>query len=475
MAKYIQEFTTEAAYNTARTNNYIEPWTSLTDSTGDLNYNKSEYEKLLETPLTTIAKEDGTISFNIWKSMGTDMITSVSYSTDGGETWTTTNNTNNKSEHLVIAVNVNEGDRVMWKANAQQTGYYDENEEYDGYVGSFFSSTCEFDVEGNVMSMINDATGLTYSGQLCCLFYNYDEETECLVVDASKLLLPATTLDIYCYYMMFQECTRLATAPELPATTLASNCYGGMFAGCTSLVQTPELPANTLADYCYYYMFSNCTSLTTAPVLPATTLASNCYNYMFSNCTNLTTAPVLPATALTEFCYYGMFNGCTNLTTAPELPATTLASQCYQDMFANCTSLTTAPVLPATTLATYCYYDMFYSCTSLIQAPELPSTTLASGCYEGMFRGCTALGQAPELPSTTLASRCYHSMFSGCTSLDYIKCLATNISASNCTQNWVSGVASSGTFIGDPNSTWTIGNNGIPSGWNYNNVNILFT
>lgn len=39
MAKYIQEFTTEAAYNTARENNYIEPWTSLTDSTGDLNYN----------------------------------------------------------------------------------------------------------------------------------------------------------------------------------------------------------------------------------------------------------------------------------------------------------------------------------------------------------------------------------------------------------------------------------------------------
>lgn len=41
MAKYIQEFTTEAAYNTARENNYIEPWVSLTDSNGDINYNKN--------------------------------------------------------------------------------------------------------------------------------------------------------------------------------------------------------------------------------------------------------------------------------------------------------------------------------------------------------------------------------------------------------------------------------------------------
>ena len=41
MAKYIHEFETKAAYNTERVNNYIEPWTSLTDSTGIVNYNKS--------------------------------------------------------------------------------------------------------------------------------------------------------------------------------------------------------------------------------------------------------------------------------------------------------------------------------------------------------------------------------------------------------------------------------------------------
>ena len=178
--KLIHLFSSTTEYENMRTNDYKEPWVSYTLQDKEVNFNKSEYEKLLETPLTTIAKENGAISFNIWKTMGTDMITSVSYSTNSGETWTTTNNTNNKAENLAITVNVNEGDRVMWKANAQQTGSIDMD--YGDYVGSFFSSTCEFDVEGNVMSMINDATGLTYGGQLSYLFNGYAGETECLVV-----------------------------------------------------------------------------------------------------------------------------------------------------------------------------------------------------------------------------------------------------------------------------------------------------
>jgi len=86
--------------------------------------------------------------------MGTDMITSISYSTDNGETWETTANANNKSEHLVIDVNVNAGDTVLWKGSAIQMGFYDEDDEEGGYACSFFSSTCEFDAMGNVMSLI---------------------------------------------------------------------------------------------------------------------------------------------------------------------------------------------------------------------------------------------------------------------------------------------------------------------------------
>ena len=123
-------------------------------------------------------------------------------------------------------------------------------------------------------------------------------------------------------------------------------------------------------------------------------------------------------------------------------------------------------LLPATTLARACYYGMFWGCTSLTTAPVLPATTLALDCYTFMFRECTALTTAPALPADTLAQSCYSAMFINCTNLNYIKCLATNKSASDCTYNWVNGVAATGTFVKAASmSSWTTGNNGIPSGW----------
>ena len=175
---------------------------------------------------------------------------------------------------------------------------------------------------------------------------------------------------------------------------------------------------------------------------------------------------LLPATTLGSYCYYDMFYCCEGLTAAPELPATALVEGCYRNLFKGCKSLTTAPsILPATTLANYCYEQMFEVCTSLTEAPELPATTLANYCYRSMFAGCTSLTKAPELTATTLANSCYDSMFQGCTSLNYIKCLATNISASNYTYYWVEDVASTGTFVKDPNATWDRGENGIPNNW----------
>ena len=394
--------------------------------------------------LTTEALESGTISFNIWKTMGTEYITSISYSLDDGKTWETTENENNKEENLVIEVEVNEGDKVLWKGDAQQTGYYDEDDEGD-WVGSFFSSDCEFNVYGNIMSLYYgdnfiDKDELEYEGQFAYLFSDYNEELTCEVVNANNLILPATTLTQNCYYYMFQNCTSLTTAPKLPATTLAEDCYENMFEGCISL--------------------------TTAPELPATTLANSCYSGMFMNCTSLTTAPELPATTLADVCYGAMFYGCSSLTTAPELPATTLAQVCYKNMFNGCSSLTIAPALPATTLTNYCYQSMFYGCTSLTIAPELPATTLAVNCYNGMFSGCTSLTTTPELPATTLAEGCYRYMFAGCTNLNYIKAMFTTTPSNTYTQNWVQGVAETGTFVRNENATWNArGTNGIPVNW----------
>ena len=287
--KYIKLFNTHNDYETyMNSQDKALPNVSYCEDNDELHYN---VQNLAEEYFTTIALENGTISFNIYSSIDTDCIVSIDYSVDNGNTWVTTLNEDNKEENLVINVNVNAGDKILWRGIATQMGYYDEDD-YDDYVGSFFSSTCEFDAKGNVMSLLygdnfKGQTTINENGAFCYLFCDYDEEKTCSIVNAKDLSLPATTLATGCYSNMFSGCTSLTTAPTLPATTLATGCYNSMFSGCTSLTTAPSLPATTLVDYCYGYMFKDCTSLTTAPSLPATTLADYCYNYMFQGCTSL--------------------------------------------------------------------------------------------------------------------------------------------------------------------------------------------
>ncbi|MBR6086813.1 MAG: leucine-rich repeat protein [Prevotella sp.] len=341
----------------------------------------------LDTPLTMKALTAGTIKVN-------NPMAGMKYSLNGG-TKTTMNGT--------TTINVQAGDEVQFYG--------------DGYGHVIRGGTAECSVYGNIMSLVDEENFAT-----------------------------ATTLADNAFTALFYENTKLIDASGLllPATTLKKECYKRMFEGCTGLTEAPTLPATTLANYCYERMFQSCTGLTAAPALPATTLA--------------------------EDCYYHMFRDCTALTAAPELPATTLAKDCYKAMFSYCTSLTAVPALPATTLAESCYTNMFYGCTSLTAAPELPAATLAKGCYSGMFSGCTALTVAPELPATTLAVSCYAGMFRDCTNLSSVTCLATDISAGGCTTEWLSGVAATGTFTGANNTVAWVkdSESGVPTGWTYN-------
>ena len=348
----------------------------------------------------------------------------LSYSLDNGTSWNTLSASTN--------ITVSNGNKVMFKGEYTNT---------TAFIGQF-KMTSKFNISGNIMSLL---FGDKFIGETDLTRYNsaFDHLFEgTAVVDASKLVLPATKLSTYCYGRMFYNCTSLTTTPELPATELTTNCYNSMFYKCTSLTAAPELPATELAQYCYSGMFLGCSSLTAAPELPATTLADSCYSNMFEGCSSLTTAPELPAAELKGYCYNGMFNSCTSLTTAPELPATTLAASCYYSMFRNCSSLTTAPqVLPATELEYMCYY--------------------------GMFSGCTPLTTAPELPATTLTASCYSNMFYNCSKLNYIKAMFVTIPSSlYSTSNWVDGVSRNGTFVKNAAATWDVtGGSGIPTGW----------
>ena len=140
----------------------------------------------------------------------------------------------------------------------------------------------------------------------------------------------------------------------------------------------------------------------------------------------------------------------------------------FHSLFKGCIGLVSANqlLLPAETLTFACYANMFSGCTGLTSAPVLPATTLESNCYSKMFYNCKSLTTAPELPATTLTAACYYDMFYGCNSLNYVKCLATDTSANNCISEWLRNVASTGTFVKNPDmNNWSTGYNGIPSGW----------
>ena len=303
---FLKKFNTETQYD-ADVENFEYATVSYIEDIEEVRYMKKYIPNYSEQYLTFEALEDGTFTLNIPSDVDSTCMTSVSYSTDNGETWTTT--TVDNTAQTITTPTITQGNKVLWKGVGKQMSKDNTS------ASSNFSATCNFNANGNIMSLL------------------YGED----FVD--KTTFPTNISYTFCYLFSSDKLIN-ANNLILPATTMTSDCYDSMFRGCTALTTAPELPATTLATACYYNMFNGCTSLTTAPELPALTLATACYNSMFRGCTSLTAAPsILPAITLADYCCGDMFNGCTALTTAPELSATTLTSGCYYEMFSGCSSL----------------------------------------------------------------------------------------------------------------------------------------
>lgn len=309
MRTYLNKHNTRSAFkdffNTKEESDF--PRVDYIEDTGEVIYNKTPPRDYSKDYLTLEALGEGTFTLTVPANVDSNYMTSVSYSTDDGETWTTTNVDN--TAQTITTPTITKGNKVLWKGVGKQM-YKDSNN------ASKFSATCNFNANGNIMSLlygedfVDETTFPTGSSNTFCYLFSGASNK---LINANNLILPATTLVTACYWNMFNNCKALTIAPELPATTLTIACYNNMFNGCSSLTAAPELPATTLADYCYNSMFQGCTSLTEAPsILPATTLANYCYNGMFAGCA-IITAPILPATTLVSNCYSGMFNYCSKL------------------------------------------------------------------------------------------------------------------------------------------------------------------
>lgn len=292
---------------------------------------------------------DGNIQYGICGDCGCERLTdyTVSYSLDGGLTWSTPSDS--------ILISVHSGDTIMWKKGNAQNG---------GRLFTFNNISWEtqapFNVHGNIMSLIYGDDFIDKTSVGVNIFRGLFEGSK--VVNASGLLLPATTLSESCYMDMFYGCTSLETAPQLPAEILAKLCYANMFYGCSSLVQTSDLPATDLPYGCYNSMFRDCISLSGTPDIKGVTTDYGSCQSMFHNCTSLTNARDLRITKVAPSCCKFMFKGCTSLTHAPELPAIDLtnANNCYEEMFYGCVSLNYIKAMFTTTIGVPMNYTRFW-------------------------------------------------------------------------------------------------------------------
>lgn len=475
--EYIHYFLTTPEFIDKRENDYDEPWLSYTESGEKVHYNKRQNEKFLTFNIVSAG------SLN-WYATSTAGTKTIQYKKNNGE-WEEITSSTGGTEITVSA-----GDKIQVKGN---------NNSYasNSNLSSFSGSTAYFNMEGNIMSLIDETgytelSAITASSAFTCMF-------ECTnVISAEKLVLPAENTYFACYYKMFAGCTALTIAPlELPSTSAWTASYYGMFSGCTSLLRTPKILAKKVLASACSSMFINCTSLTDASELPATEVYGEAYMEMFKGCTNLTgITEILPAEIVREraygamfqycekitdipkilgrpsgnFSFYSMFAYCTSLTGLTGFSLTSTSYGCCQGMFSKCTNLTTVPasLINASGTAAWCYSSMFRDCTSLVTPPVLPATgSITTNAYLGMFAGCTSLVSAPDILATSIGGTgAFQDMFSGCTNLNYVKfTLVSSYSpTSNYFLNWLAGVSPTGTFVKKANAQWTESDL-IPAGW----------
>lgn len=313
-------------------------------------------------PLTIEITSPGTINL---KSTASGVLKNIEYKVNDGN-WENMSITTAETTWNVIA-----GDKLQFRGN---------NAQYATSTAdccTFSSSTATFNAYGNIASL-TDSTGYTgvtaYTTgyTFAKMFYGTK------IVDASNLVLPATTLTNSCYDTMFENCYLLNAVPALPASTVATQSYRHMFTNCSGLTSVPKnllAAATTLPDKAASSMFRN-TRITEAPDLPATSVGSDCYGAMFRDNPALVVGPVICATTIGTQCCQNMFQNCTSLTTAPELHATTLARGCYQNMFNNCTSLNYIKCLATDISALDCTYNWVSGVAStgtFVKHPDMTS------------------------------------------------------------------------------------------------------
>ena len=182
MSDYLKLFQAHSAYNTyINGNNVSLPNVSFCQNENEIHYNPRDYSREY---FATIARENGTITFEVVGNyddelgrevgVSSEIFEKVAYSTDNGETWTQMLNNSSEVGNIALSVNVNAGDKVLWKGKG--VAVLDYNGDWDACT--HFKSTCNVNVSGNILSMmlwddfygVSDISEDLAVGTFCAMF-----------------------------------------------------------------------------------------------------------------------------------------------------------------------------------------------------------------------------------------------------------------------------------------------------------------
>lgn len=179
-------------------------------------------------------KENTKLCFSIGRS-GVNTITSISYSVNNGDSWTTIDSGFGTAYSNIVQIPVISGLKVLFKGEATSLN----GAQFK--ITNLGNSWGEYPLIGNI------------SGNPMCLLYNDDFEDKVEFPENSDSNFKSLFED-YCGFFTFDGF-------KLPATKLTPNCYLSIFKYCSNMVKAPELPALILPEKCYSFMFCACTKV----------------------------------------------------------------------------------------------------------------------------------------------------------------------------------------------------------------------
>ena len=167
---------------------------------------------------------------------------SLSYSLDDGTTWSSFSLATGATQTIAT---INSGDTIIMKGSNQQLA-----NEYN--KGCYFRGTQNYEVEGNISSLINNNdTDTELTGGTFHFAQLFSGDTH--LISAENLKVVSTTLYQSSFNGIFRACSNLQKAPDLSIpTTLAQETYSSMFEACVSLSQPPSVLSATTAELSSY-------------------------------------------------------------------------------------------------------------------------------------------------------------------------------------------------------------------------------